>query len=1223
MNRFKGKIIESLFVNEKEFIKVIDEEEGNEYKLPKSQILFPVREGRKYDFFVEYNEKFQKEFISIMHPDFLVGDEADYEIESISDDEFNRYFILKSDFKIPIKVPKLKHQNEKKRKVRCRILRYKMGEPILRNIDFQNDNFRINEKYKFNIVEFSHFFDRKGNKVYALVINSELLNDSLSVRSYDWHKEGIWQFKDIECEVIGFDTNSDPKLKIIDSRHPYYSIGNKSKFKVEEIVKRTNFNTGRPYFVLAVCDEFDFRYEVSALPNQERRVQVGDEIECEVKGIDTKVRLGQVNIEDPFFYRFEEIVDDVYFKKNYFSRFFDDNHIQDEYIEQFKTQYKSSQGFWVFTYCNHILPTDFRESISKKNYAKAHEINNLLILFENWILTHGILRAIHGEEERKMIKKRVNYVLNNCNAKSRVLSHIVETRYDEFLTLQKDSVSYQELFYFLSFSDIKLIDGRKFISIIKKKSERCEDEYFFEQIGDVIEIKKQFFLNQTNDNYFVLLNSNEKTKEHIDQLKLWTYCQHLLYNKANIKNKSYLALAKLIRYSLNPSQEKSMKVKIMSNAYNILVEKIGDKELNFDHNYNIDTNNLEENPNIKKSNIDTWSKIEETEKEQRHLTLRVVEPYYKGFKVEYNGIYGFLPYQNITCLNLKKYNQRVIDWEINAKVIISGKVFGLFTVKQLDIEDPYFLSKNLNYDKLPQIGTIITGRVKQIVDYGIFISSEYGDGLLRLNNLDDEFGDKRGSLKYFEEGEEIFVKLIDVTKDRKMEFGFKQLIGTAYEYHYNKKIFGSLDDLTEPKSSDIDIIKKKYEEEKGNIIEQFAAITHNLEDKIKYIKLSKYFFSNTNNAKSYLHNIYIEYFQRLKELDSVIENYSISNYNQFRHKIQEIGIQPMTLEGFPESENLIVFIEILGLFNNTDIKSNKLLFDLVQKYSNNDEKKLLSVLSKATFANNLMISEVIGESENEKDEFSLKNLKVIRNYIENGVFSLAESKEDKLTRELEEKRTYWMGKINQDEGEKLEFKSTLITPVPDEQKNKILDSLNEKLLSTGDEKARKGILNKIDEIKGDNAQKRIIHSAFKTIAAFANTNGGTLLLGVSDDKNIYGLEKDFDSFKDISEKNRDGFGKFLDSKLKSYFGDGFSSQYLEKEFLKFPEGDILIIKVKESAEEVFLLRDDNDNPCPGILYVRNLSSTDKLEGIELSKFIKNRTSKRIYSKIENEAEQRL
>ncbi len=100
--------------------------------------------------------------------------------------------------------------------------------------------------------------------------------------------------------------------------------------------------------------------------------------------------------------------------------------------------------------------------------------------------------------------------------------------------------------------------------------------------------------------------------------------------------------------------------------------------------------------------------------------MKVIEPYYKGFKVEYNGIYGFLPYQNISCLSLKQYNQRVINWEINAKVIISEKTFGLFTVKQLGIEDPNFLSRNLNHDNLPQIGSVIQGKVKKIVEYGIF-----------------------------------------------------------------------------------------------------------------------------------------------------------------------------------------------------------------------------------------------------------------------------------------------------------------------------------------------------------------------------------------------------------------------------------------------------------------------------------------------------------------------
>lgn len=60
---------------------------------------------------------------------------------------------------------------------------------------------------------------------------------------------------------------------------------------------------------------------------------------------------------------------------------------------------------------------------------------------------------------------------------------------------------------------------------------------------------------------------------------------------------------------------------------------------------------------------------------------------------------------------------------------------------------------------------------------------------------------------------------------------------------------------------------------------------------------------------------------------------------------------------------------------------------------------------------------------------------------------------------------------------------------------------------------------------------------------------------------------------------------------------------MEKEFLNFPEGDILIVNVRPSIEEVFLLKDEdgNANQC---LYVRNLSSSEKLEGIELSKFIK-------------------
>ena len=46
------------------------------------------------------------------------------------------------------------------------------------------------------------------------------------------------------------------------------------------------------------------------------------------------------------------------------------------------------------------------------------------------------------------------------------------------------------------------------------------------------------------------------------------------------------------------------------------------------------------------------------------------------------------------------------------------------------------------------------------------------------------------------------------------------------------------------------------------------------------------------------------------------------------------------------------------------------------------------------------------------------------------------------------------------------------------------------------------------------------HSILKTINAFQNSAGGTLIIGVEDDGNILGLEDDYNSF---NNKGRDGF----------------------------------------------------------------------------------------------------
>jgi predicted HTH transcriptional regulator len=188
----------------------------------------------------------------------------------------------------------------------------------------------------------------------------------------------------------------------------------------------------------------------------------------------------------------------------------------------------------------------------------------------------------------------------------------------------------------------------------------------------------------------------------------------------------------------------------------------------------------------------------------------------------------------------------------------------------------------------------------------------------------------------------------------------------------------------------------------------------------------------------------------------------------------------------------------------------------------------------------------------------------------------------------------------------------LKTPVPEKNKNLIIDNIEKQIKKTKDNASLEKLKSKLEEFKNENTSDpkihlKLIHSALKTICAFANTNGGNLLLGVSDDKKIFGLEQDYTTFR---ENDRDSFGKFFDSMVNEYFGKSFSSSLLRKEFLKFPEGDVLIIQVLPSKEEVFLLKNDNGE-LDETIYVRHLSSSEKLKGSELAKFIKRKMTEQI------------
>ena len=89
----------------------------------------------------------------------------------------------------------------------------------------------------------------------------------------------------------------------------------------------------------------------------------------------------------------------------------------------------------------------------------------------------------------------------------------------------------------------------------------------------------------------------------------------------------------------------------------------------------------------------------------------------------------------------------------------------------------------------------------------------------------------------------------------------------------------------------------------------------------------------------------------------------------------------------------------------------------------------------------------------------------------------------------------------------------------------------------------------------------------KTIAAFGNTDGGILLIGIDDDKNILGLEKDFQTLK---KADADYYEVHLRNIMHKLMGVKYVSKYIRTEF-EMVEDQKLICKIKViSAKEPLL-----------------------------------------------------
>ena len=134
------------------------------------------------------------------------------------------------------------------------------------------------------------------------------------------------------------------------------------------------------------------------------------------------------------------------------------------------------------------------------------------------------------------------------------------------------------------------------------------------------------------------------------------------------------------------------------------------------------------------------------------------------------------------------------------------------------------------------------------------------------------------------------------------------------------------------------------------------------------------------------------------------------------------------------------------------------------------------------------------------------------------------------------------------------------------------------------------------DVRKQTKEKDVRTSTIKTIAAFLNSEGGVLLIGVNDAGMIKGIDVEVEKFfkADTITQSRDRFLLDFKNAVRTHIGEQFYP-FIEYRLVHVDSKYILFIECESSPEAVYV---DNKD-----FYVRTNPATDQLEGPKLVAYI--------------------
>lgn len=140
------------------------------------------------------------------------------------------------------------------------------------------------------------------------------------------------------------------------------------------------------------------------------------------------------------------------------------------------------------------------------------------------------------------------------------------------------------------------------------------------------------------------------------------------------------------------------------------------------------------------------------------------------------------------------------------------------------------------------------------------------------------------------------------------------------------------------------------------------------------------------------------------------------------------------------------------------------------------------------------------------------------------------------------------------------------------------------------------------DVRQEKINKKLEDVVVKTIAAFANMEGGVLLIGVKDDGTATGLEADIA----CSGGSRDQFELHLTNLINSRFSQAFKVSRVRVSFPEVQGQPICRLDVQASREPVFVTIADQNGANMERLFVRSGNASHEIPPSQMPRFIQDR-----------------